>query len=81
MNIILLIGLAICEIFFAGMILWELYCLLRWLDRRVFTPLLSKVNDFVLKVYAYHVIEGWLLWERRKEESDGGDGIAGPPAE
>lgn len=74
MNIILLIGLAICEIFFAGVLVWEIYCLMRWLDRRVFSPLFSKLNDLVLQFYVRHLTEEWLFWERHKHGNGGEDG-------
>lgn len=73
MNTVLLIGLAICEIFFAGVLVWEFYTLLQWLDRRVFSPLLWKANDLILRLYVHHKTEEWLFWERRKEEADASD--------
>lgn len=79
MNTVLLIGLAVCEIFFAAMFVYEIYCLMRWLDRRVLSPLLSKVNDLILSFYVRHLTEEWLFWERRREGN--GAGIDGPPGE
>jgi len=74
MNTVLLIGLAICEVFFAGVLVWEFYTLLQWLHRRVFSPLLWKINDLVLRLYVHHKTEEWLFWERRKEEADASGG-------
>ena len=73
MNTFLLIGLAVCEIFFAGALVWEFYKLLQWLDRYVFSPLLWKANDLILRLYVHHKTEEWLFWERWKEEADAPD--------
>lgn len=77
MNTFLLIGLAVGETIFAGLIVYEFYCLLRWLDRRVCTPLLQKVNDLALKLYARQVTEEWLFWEGRRDGHQGAEGVPG----
>lgn len=74
MNTIMLISLAVGEIIFAGLIVYEFYCLLRWLDRQVLSPLLSKVNDLILRLYARQATEEWLFWEGRREGDDGPSG-------
>lgn len=77
MNIVLLAVLAVCEIFFAGVLIWEFCTLLRWLDRKVFSPLLQKANDIVLRFYVRHLTEEWLFWEGRKNGSNQQEEVSG----